>query len=730
MVQSRINRFITIALVFLQSLLITVVTLLTLNSALTSRIQNFPQDSLSFYLSGLDKSKSVEVLDFIEEEASTNRLFFIKEVANSDESGFNGIEISILGDVSSNSQTLNFEFLGQSIFTVDDLEKLLTSENQSDVLGYSQGSIDQISDLPKFIFGDNITISKLSYKLAESSEVNGNYKVVGLNYEEQESFLERLSNVTGISTDDLIVQQSGYYIDSSLRDTILLGTFITTALLLFSILVITVIKSMSDFGKLAMLGWSSKEFIQELFKTVMYTSLLSVPFSIILGLLLTSFSFVSLTFLSILCFLGILNILIVGIGIVASSFIVWKTKPVDAIKERFSKKSILILLIIAYLGISSLVTGISIYLDTPIANIKSSLNSSRIWSSYSDYKIISSMATGNDESSLRHESSTLSQDMYDWYKSVENSDGVYIVNTTYYSDDVLNYYEEGASLEPFWYFTLSPNYLNELGISISNDIIEKAKNGVRIYLVPNTWTNGQLDNLKSLIERNTLSGISEDDIQTEFVQNREFEFITYTPNSNYFTWSMNESQIETNAPVIYLATSSNMTYFEIDSLFVSGLENSYIKIKPNKTNSNYIQNDYLNQYNLEDNQVTFSSVQKYIDGEIQTMLQVLAFFGGFLLILIILLIIFLETVISVYKLSNFERIVVKRMLGYSIWQVYRLPLLLIVITSIIQLLFIFYYQSQIGILMLSIMLIIQLVLIGRFIKKRDVSDLLQHIRKT
>lgn len=193
---------------------------------------------------------------------------------------------------------------------------------------------------------------------------------------------------------------------------------------------------------------------------------------------------------------------------------------------------------------------------------------------------------------------------------------------------------------------------------------------------------------------------------------------------------MNESQIETNAPVIYLATSSNMTYFEIDSLFVSGLENSYIKIKPNKTNSNYIQNDYLNQYNLEDNQVTFSSVQKYIDGEIQTMLQVLAFFGGFLLILIILLIIFLETVISVYKLSNFERIVVKRMLGYSIWQVYRLPLLLIVITSIIQLLFIFYYQSQIGILMLSIMLIIQLVLIGRFIKKRDVSDLLQHIRKT
>ena len=108
----------------------------------------------------------------------------------------------------------------------------------------------------------------------------------------------------------------------------------------------------------------------------------------------------------------------------------------------------------------------------------------------------------------------------------------------------------------------------------------------------------------------------------------------------------------------------------------------------------------------------------------------LEYYVWVLAILIILLIIFLETVISVYKLSNFERIVVKRMLGYSIWQVYRLPLLLIVITSIIQLLFIFYYQSQIGILMLSIMLIIQLVLIGRFIKKRDVSDLLQHIRKT
>ena len=56
------------------------------------------------------------------------------------------------------------------------------------------------------------------------------------------------------------------------------------------------------------------------------------------------------------------------------------------------------------------------------------------------------------------------KDSYNWYKSIENNEGVYIINTSYNSDELLNLWKENKvyktiPTKAFWEFTVSPTYL-------------------------------------------------------------------------------------------------------------------------------------------------------------------------------------------------------------------------------------------------------------------------------
>lgn len=64
------------------------------------------------------------------------------------------------------------------------------------------------------------------------------------------------------------------------------------------------------------------------------------------------------------------------------------------------------------------------------------------------------------------------KDSYNWYKSIENENGVHLVNTSYYSDEVLNIWKENKIYNTipdnaFWYYTVSPSYLKQMNINTS-----------------------------------------------------------------------------------------------------------------------------------------------------------------------------------------------------------------------------------------------------------------------
>ena len=196
------------------------------------------------------------------------------------------------------------------------------------------------------------------------------------------------------------------------------------------------------------------------------------------------------------------------------------------------------------------------------------------------------------------------KDTYNWYKSIEDKDGVYIVNTSYYSDEILQAWRDNNLYDSlpdngFWYFRVSPSYLKQINIDVAANEIDNAKNGVRLYLIPDTLPDSEIENMKEYLKANAIKDASESDIKTSFTENLEVRIIQYTPEGKYFTFPSSQGQeLETTAPIIYVCTSENMKYFENESLIATGVDN-YIKFIDRETMQKHTEEPSMEKYNLK-----------------------------------------------------------------------------------------------------------------------------------
>ncbi|MDE5974001.1 MAG: hypothetical protein K2G73_04945, partial [Eubacterium sp.] len=193
---------------------------------------------------------------------------------------------------------------------------------------------------------------------------------------------------------------------------------------------------------------------------------------------------------------------------------------------------------------------------------------------------------------------------YDWYKSIENENGVYLVNTAYYNDDILNIWKENkiynsVPYKAFWYYTVSPSYLKKMNININNDIINDAANGTRLYLVPDTLSQNEIEQISSYLKEDALKNAEKSTVETAFTDNQKIKITSYTPKDSYFTFPSDKGEAVTdNAPIIYVCTSANMTYFEYESLIATGID-SYIKFDSKDIMKEYSDKDELKEYHLK-----------------------------------------------------------------------------------------------------------------------------------
>ena len=201
------------------------------------------------------------------------------------------------------------------------------------------------------------------------------------------------------------------------------------------------------------------------------------------------------------------------------------------------------------------------------------------------------------------------KDSYDWYKSIEKEDGVYLVNTAYYSDELFNVWKENNIYntipdKAFWYYTVSPSYLKKMNINLKNEELADAENGIRLYLIPDTLSEEETEKISAFLKEDALKNVDTSTIKTIFTDNKEIKTASYSPDDSYFTFpSDNGEAVTDNAPIIYVCTSANMKFYESESLISTGID-SYIKFEDEAVMKKHTENNSIEKYSLKFNKLS------------------------------------------------------------------------------------------------------------------------------
>lgn len=674
-------------------------------------IQDYPNGAYVITIDDAPQDVGTSVVSTLGEFSSRTGAIIIRQdkILSPVDGSIIGYELGVLSATGSWDKLEPLFALGREIVSPADLTSLDKAEPNS-TLGLSQSRADMIRPLPSIGSITSLVVKKLPDMISQSGTINGEYKIVGATKDQFDQFIQQLSESTRIPADRLQSPLSGNIAIEPLAPTIALGVSGAVWVVILFLMVLTATQSASKMGIHLLLGWSKAGYILGIYFKFLITALLSVLLTVVIGVTYTySFGFTGHIVAA-----GIQHGAIVVLGVVVagilSSMFLWTIKPVDAIRNRISKRLMLGLLSIVYICLVGGLVGGARALDGPIGQLQSLEKIQSAWSKYENLELLYRESVGRDQASFTRRSAKHFQDFFNWYSGIEGKDGVYLVHSEHYNEEVLNTWRNtngNAPQRPFWYLNISPNFLEREGIRLSRDEIRRAEQGTRLLLIPDSYSATERSAMEewfrdfSLVPRG-------DSIVTPFMKNPQFEFVSYTVNNPIFTWSDDANGSPTsNDPVILVTTVNNMTPFESESLSAVGLSNSLIKLTPDATEK-YLQPKYLAQYSLEDNTPIFLPAAEFIAGLQKTISELIKLFGGILLLVAFLEIVVSVALVRVYTIVKFEAVGVRRLLGHPLHRVFALPLLVISIVSAIGVLAGITLQSNTAIIMVTLGWIMQL----------------------
>lgn len=711
----KILKYVTCLMIIVQGILFSLLATFYMGESYFNKLRIYPNSALYIELKTIPEENTEMTYRFLDDYARQNGLFYIRKDYLLDEMGATiGITLSVDGDIESNRDELNLDFLGENIISTSKLDKLLTSDNDDATLGLGKSSLNSIGDIPSFIMGNKVLVKKLATTINERNTINGEYRIVGLSKDKEADFLEGLSQVSGVDSSVFFDGKSGYIIDHGFGEMVIVGTFVFNSLVLLALFIVITIKNIPNLGKLILQGWSRKHFALKLYQPFLYTALFSVPLFIGYGIIFTGFTFKSLIFFSLMVGLGLINFLIIGILLLISSLFIFLISPINAIRERMPRKKYMAIAVFVYCLFNVCLIAMCSYIDGPSREVEKNIEIKQSWDRVSDYKILKDISVGNDQASFNRQSKEFFRDFYNWYRSIADKDGVYIANTAFTSKDDLENYKanhvyEIVPNEEFWLLTASPNYLNKIGISMDDSLVEDAKEGLRTYLIPDNKSDEEIALLKEMLIEQDTKSIRPDDIDTTFNDNKEFNFVKYAYDDDIFSYSTDSSKdLMIKNPIILVLTPENMIYRESESLSAIGLENSFIKLDDKA--DKYLDPSYLTKFNLGDNNIEFATISLFVDGIVKNLWATIKIFLGFLLSLTFIVIILLITIVTIFQDAYKERISVKKFLGYSNFHIYKIPILLVIFVITIDIASVIILRSKVGILLMTIIALAQVII--------------------
>ena len=722
-------RYLILFLITIQSVLLALVAIFLAGLQYQQSWQSYNHHSgtVTVYLQKLTEEQSQDVFNYFLEQSDLS--IWTKRSESSDTGeGPNRIYIDILG---SSAGFSDFESTGKIVVSQQQFADLLSHSDNSMTIGLDKGSNNMLYELPDLLFSTPVVIERLDYTFQNTNTINGIYHINGLrDAVSRDNFLLHLSKVSGISVEDLTKESFGSSTDQGIWGIILAISILVNAFILLILFLICVLQSFKHFGTLILLGWDRKELWSAFFKNSLLFSIYIIPIISLCSWLLSGWSSFGLSSF-ILVFAGVsLSVLLLLLIFIIPTIIVYSVSPLAAIHKRLPIKPLMVTCLLFYTLVAGLLIAVSYSLDAPMNQFIDNMKVSREWKNVEDMYVISSFVEGNDVGTYAGTTNSLERSMYNFYQRISELPGVYIAQGKFLNqeslDAVYGTYQH-VPKKPFWYLKFSYNYLQDLGIPLSDEELLEMRNGTRLYLLPNTLNTEELEVMKAYLQESVT--VKPGDLQTNFTENQKFMFKVYQPSRPIFTWSDSISYGTTSEnPVIFVSTPENLYFMESANLIVSGY-NGLLKIRDRETMEQVVSVLETEFPDLTDNRLSFTTVKNFINGLQKDLSYTFYLFGTIIAIIIITMMAIFWSFVLMYRLLFEEKLYVQYFMGFSPWKRYIGVLSLIISFSVMELIVSILVGSKLGIVMTLATFAFQIMLLYFSLFRKEGESIIQSFKE-
>lgn len=638
--------------------------------------------------------------------------------------GLNRIYIDILG---SSAGFSDFESMGKIVVSQQQFANLLSHSDNSMTIGLDKGSNNMLYELPDLLFSTPVVIERLDFTFQNTNTINGIYHINGLHDAvSRDNFLLHLSKMSGISVEDLTKESFGSNTDQGIWGIILAISILVNAFILLILFLICVLQSFKHFGTLILLGWDRKELWSAFFKNSLLFSIYIIPIISLCSWLLSGWSSFGLSSF-ILVFAGVsLSVLLLLFIFIIPTIVVYSVSPLAAIHKRLPMKPLMVTCLLFYTLVAGLLIAVSYSLDAPMNQFIDNMKVSREWKNVEDMYVISSFVEGDDVGTYAGTTNSLERSMYNFYQRISKLPGVYIAQGQFLNqeslDAVYGTYQH-VPKKPFWYLKFSYNYLQDLGIPLSDEELLEMRNGTRLYFLPNTLNTEELEVMKAYLQESVT--VKPGDLQTNFTEKPKFMFKVYQPSRPIFTWSDSISYGTTSEnPVIFVSTPENLYFMESANLVVSGY-NGLLKIRDRETMEQVVSVLETEFPDLTDNRLSFTTVRNFINGLQKDLSYTFYLLGTIIAIIIITMMAIFWSFVLMYRLLFKEKLYVQYFMGFSPWKRYIGVLSLIISFSVMELIVSILVGSKLGVFMTLATFAFQIMLLYFSLFRKEGESIIQ-----
>lgn len=718
-------KYLILFLIAIQSVLLALVAIFLAGLQYQQSWQSYNHHSgtVTVYLQKLTEEQSQDVFNYFLEQSDLS-IWTKRSEGNDTGEGLNRIYIDILG---SSAGFSDFESTGKIVVSQQQFANLLSHSDNSMTIGLDKGSNNMLYELPDLLFSTPVVIERLDYTFQNTNTINGIYHINGLHDDvSRDNFLLRLSKMSGISVEDLTKESFGSSTDQGIWGIILAISILVNAFILLILFLICVLQSFKHFGTLILLGWDRKELWSSFFKNSLLFSIYIIPIISLCSWLLSGWSSFGLSSF-ILVFAGVsLSVLLLLLIFIIPTIIVYSVSPLAAIHKRLPMKPLMVTCLLFYTLVAGLLIAVSYSLDAPMNQFIDNMKVSREWKNVEDMYVISSFVEGDDVGTYAGTTNSLERSMYNFYQRISKLPGVYIAQGQFLNqeslDAVYGTYQH-VPKKPFWYLKFSYNYLQDLGIPLSDEELLEMRNGTRLYLLPNTLNTEELEVMKAYLQESVT--VKPGDLQTNFTEKPKFMFKVYQPSRPIFTWSDSISYGTTSEnPVIFVSTPENLYFMESANLVVSGY-NGLLKIRDRETMEQVVSVLETEFPDLTDNRLSFTTVKNFINGLQKDLSYTFYLFGTIIAIIIITMMAIFWSFVLMYRLLFKEKLYVQYFMGFSPWKRYIGVLSLIISFSVMELIVSILVGSKLGVFMTLATFAFQIMLLYFSLFRKEGESIIQ-----